>query len=146
MLNGWISPRTCFQVPFLYHARLLISLGWVCPVFDLSNNLLSRELPQCWDRWKELVVLNLDNNSFSGEIKNSIGLLHKMRTLHLRNNSLIGALSSSLKNCNNLSLVDLGKNRLFGRIPTWIGDSLLDFIVLNLRSNEFNGSIPLNLC
>ena len=113
---------------------------------DLSNNRVSGELPQCWEQWKDLVVLNLANNNFSGKIKKSIGLLHQMQTLHLRNNNLIGALPSSLMNCRDLHLVDLGKNRLSGSLPSWIGGSLSDLIVLNLRSNEFNGSIPLNLC
>ena len=45
-----------------------------------------------------------------------------------------------------MHLVDLGKNKLSERIPSWIGGSLSDLIVLNLRSNEFNGSISLNLC
>ncbi|XP_034680722.1 receptor-like protein EIX2 [Vitis riparia] len=113
---------------------------------DLSNNRLSGELPECWEQWKDLIVLNLANNNFSGKIKNSIGLLYHMQTLHLRNNSLTGALPSSLKNCRDLRLIDLGKNKLSGKIPAWMGGSLLDLIVVNLRSNEFNGSIPLNLC
>ena len=120
--------------------------SWGLYHLDLSSNRLSGELPQCWDQWKHLIVLNLANNNFSGKIKKSIGLLQQMQTLHLRNNNLNGALPSSLKNCRDLHLIDLGKNKLSGRIPSWIGGSLLDLIVLNLRSNEFNGSISLNLC
>ncbi|KAJ9679625.1 hypothetical protein PVL29_021525 [Vitis rotundifolia] len=113
---------------------------------DLSNNRLSGELPNCWEQWKDLIVLNLANNNFSGKIKDSIGLLHEMQTLHLRNNSFTGALPSSLKHCRALRLIDLGKNKLSGKITAWMGGSLSDLVVLNLRSNEFNGSIPSSLC
>ncbi|WKA07400.1 hypothetical protein VitviT2T_025233 [Vitis vinifera] len=120
--------------------------GWGLAHLDLSNNRLSGELPNCWEQWKELIVLNLANNNFSGKIKDSIGLLHGMQTLHLRNNSFTGALPSSLKNCRALRLIDLGKNKLSGKITAWMGGSLSDLVVLNLRSNEFNGSIPSSLC
>ncbi|KAL6320659.1 hypothetical protein AAG906_008659 [Vitis piasezkii] len=120
--------------------------GWGLSHLDLSNNRLSGELPNCWEQWKDLIVLDLANNNFSGKIKNSIGLLHQMQTLHLRNNSFTGALPSSLKNCRALRLIDLGKNKLSGKITAWMGGSLSDLIVLNLRSNEFNGSIPSSLC
>ncbi|KAJ9679622.1 hypothetical protein PVL29_021522 [Vitis rotundifolia] len=113
---------------------------------DLSNNRLSGELPNCWEQWKDLILLNLANNNFSGKIKDSIGLLHEMQTLHLRSNSFTGAPPSSLKNCKALRLIDLGKNKLSGKITAWMGGSLSNLVVLNLRSNEFNGSIPSSLC
>ncbi|KAK4416521.1 Receptor-like protein EIX2 [Sesamum alatum] len=52
----------------------------------------------------------------------------------------------SMKNCTSLNMIDVGENRLTGRIPTWMGDSFSELIVLILRSNEFDGSIPSNLC
>lgn len=113
---------------------------------DLSNNLLSGKLPDCWGQWEGLVVLNLENNNFSGKISNSIGSLHAIESLHLRNNKLTGELPSSLRNCTKLRVVDLARNELFGNIPSWIGGSLSNLVVLNLRSNEFHGSIPEELC
>ena len=38
------------------------------------------------------------------------------------------------------------KNRLSGKIPKWIGGSLPNLIVLNLRSNRFNGGTCPDLC
>nr|CAN64389.1 hypothetical protein VITISV_018647 [Vitis vinifera] len=136
----------------LFSGSISLSCGttnqpsWGLSHLDLSNNRLSGELSNCWERWKYLFVLNLANNNFSGKIKDSIGLLDQMQTLHLRNNSFTGALPSSLKNCRALRLIDLGKNKLSGKITAWMGGSLSDLIVLNLRSNEFNGSIPSSLC
>ncbi|XP_024171683.2 receptor-like protein EIX2 [Rosa chinensis] len=43
-------------------------------------------------------------------------------------------------------MVDLGNNKLSGKIPTWIGQSLPNLVILRLRSNEFNGIIPFSLC
>ena len=143
----WLDlSKNTFSGSISLSCKITNQSGWGLFHLDLSSNQLFGELPQCWEQWKDLVVLNLANNNFSGKIKNSIGLLHLMHTLHLRNNNLTGALPSSLKNCRELHLVDLGKNKLSGRIPAWIGGSLSDLVVLNLRSNEFNGSIPLNLC
>ncbi|KAJ9679637.1 hypothetical protein PVL29_021535 [Vitis rotundifolia] len=141
-LQGTVSANHLFGLSKLWDLDLSfnsltvnISLeqsSWGLLHVDLSNNQLSRELPKCWEQWKYLIVLNLTNNNFSGKVKNSIGMLYQMQTLHLRNNNLL--------------LIDLGKNKLSGKMPAWIGGSLSDLIVVNLRSNEFNGSIPLNLC
>ena len=40
---------------------------------DLSHNLLSGELPDCWKEWNMLDILLLPNNNFSGKIPNSTG-------------------------------------------------------------------------
>ncbi|XP_062027293.1 receptor-like protein EIX1 [Rosa rugosa] len=91
-------------------------------VLDISKNLLSGELPNCWMQFQNLISLNLGKNKLSGKIP------------------------SSLENCTRLSIVDLGNNNLSGKIPTWIGQSLPNLVILRLRSNEFNGIIPFSLC
>ncbi|XP_052289544.1 receptor-like protein EIX2 [Citrus sinensis] len=113
---------------------------------DLSNNLLSGGLPDCWLHFDSLFVLNLANNRFSGKIPDSMGFLNNIRTLNLYNNRLTGELPSSLRNCSQLRVLDLGKNAFFGEIPTWIGESLQNLIVLSLKSNKFHGNIPYQLC
>ncbi|XP_031116647.1 receptor-like protein EIX2 [Ipomoea triloba] len=113
---------------------------------DLSNNHLSGKLPDCWANLDQLAILNLANNNFSGNIPNSIGSLYQIQALHLRNNKFIGELPGSLNQCTELRIIDVGKNKLSGRIPEWIGENLVNLIVLSLRSNELNGRIPLQLC
>ncbi|KAJ0042372.1 hypothetical protein Pint_17595 [Pistacia integerrima] len=112
---------------------------------DLSNNLLSGMLPDCWIELEELVVLNLANNGFSGKIPPSMGSLHNIQTLRLSNNNFFGELPN-LSNCTQLKILDLQDNALSGKIPEWIGESLPSLLVLSLESNRFNGNIPFQLC
>ncbi|KAM5573170.1 hypothetical protein ABKV19_012949 [Rosa sericea] len=114
-------------------------------IVDISKNLLSGELPNCWMQFQELQVLNLGKNKLSGKIPSSLGNLQGIEILRLHDNNFSGDLSS-LENCTTLSMVDLGNNNLLGKIPTWIGQSLTNLVILRLRSNEFNGIIPFSLC
>ncbi|XP_040367844.1 receptor-like protein EIX1 isoform X2 [Rosa chinensis] len=112
---------------------------------DISKNLLSGELPNCWMQFQELQVLNLGKNKLSGKIPSSLGNLQGIQVLRLHDNNFSGELPS-LENCTRLLMVDLGNNNLSGKIPTWIGQSLPNLWTLRLRSNEFNGIIPFSLC
>lgn len=112
---------------------------------DLSDNMLSGELPTCWLQLKELFALNLANNNFSGKIPLSLASLPQIALLHLRNNSFSGELPS-FQNHKELVLLDIGENRISGRIPEWSGQSLPSLTVLRLRSNELYGSIPTSFC
>ncbi|KAL4594970.1 hypothetical protein ACB092_12G057600 [Castanea dentata] len=136
---------------------------------DLSDNLLSGQLPHCFMHWdfppfpnqqanrnvrsrsnashlRKLLILNLAGNNFTGEIPSSFGSLSQLHTLNLRNNSFSGELPLPLKNCGLLKFVDLGNNKFSGSVPAWIGEGLPQLNILILRSNKFGGSIPLNLC
>ncbi|KAJ6677235.1 LRR RECEPTOR-LIKE KINASE [Salix viminalis] len=120
--------------------------GETLSFLDLSDNLLTGQLPNCFMNWSTLAVLNLANNNLSGEIPSSVGSLFSLQTLSLNNNSLYGELPMSLKNCTMLKFLDLGRNQLSGEIPAWIGESLSSLMFFSLQSNEFSGSIPLHLC
>ncbi|XP_073124290.1 receptor-like protein EIX2 [Henckelia pumila] len=113
---------------------------------NLSENMLSGKLPECFASFEKLEFLNLANNNLSGTIPYSFGSLHALRWLGLRNNSVSGRIPRSLSNCSNLQILDLGENRLIGNIPAWIGRSFRKIVVLRLCSNEFIGSIPSSLC
>ncbi|KAF3435985.1 hypothetical protein FNV43_RR23077 [Rhamnella rubrinervis] len=113
---------------------------------DISNNLLSGSLPNCWNHWEQLQILVLDNNKLHGIIPSSFASLYQIQSLSLRKNNLSGNLASSLKNCTQLKLLDMGKNNLTGNIPIWIGESLTSLLMLSLKSNGFHGSIPSKLC
>nr|XP_029118132.1 receptor-like protein EIX2 [Elaeis guineensis] len=112
---------------------------------DLSKNLLSGELPDCWNHSSLIIVMDFSNNSLSGSIPPSICSLPFLESLHLSNNNLSGELPSSLKSCARLNTLDLGQNGFIGTIPTWIGESLLSLKILCLRSNKLVGNIPHNL-
>ncbi|XWS31284.1 hypothetical protein CRYUN_Cryun23aG0064100 [Craigia yunnanensis] len=86
---------------------------------DLSNNLLSGSIPDCWMKYWWLTVINLENNNLSGIIPSSMGSLGLLMSLRLRNTSLYGELPQSLKHCTELKLLDLGENKLTGIIPPW---------------------------
>ncbi|XP_050254684.1 receptor-like protein EIX1 isoform X4 [Quercus robur] len=113
---------------------------------DLSDNLLSGQLPNCFMNWPNLLILNLANNNFFGEVPSSFGFLSMLHTLSLHDNTFSGDFPNSLKNCSNLRFMDLGNNRFSEKIPAWIAEDLPQLIVLILRSNKFSGSIPRDTC
>ncbi|KAF8412972.1 hypothetical protein HHK36_000944 [Tetracentron sinense] len=115
-------------------------------ILDLSENLLSGELPQCLMYWQSLTLLDLGSNNLFGKIPSSVGSLTFLTSLHLRNNSFFGDLPPSLQNCTYLEFIDLGENKLSGNIPIWIGEKITNLKALRLRSNIFNGNIPLQIC
>ncbi|XP_050254907.1 receptor-like protein EIX2 [Quercus robur] len=115
--------------------------GGLLGFLDLSDNLLSGALPNCFMHWPNLFILNLAGNNFFGEVPSSLGLLLMLVTLSLRNNNFSGDFPLSLKNCSSLKFMDLGN-----KVPARIAEGLPQLIVLILRSNKFNGSIPWHIC
>ena len=112
--NGSLSPILCQQNN---EENILWSL-------DLSGNILSGELPDCWASWTLLMVLRSQNNILTGHLPSSMGSLLQLRSLHLHNNSLSGTLPPSMQGCKSLSFVDLSENEFSGSIPMWVGKNL----------------------
>ncbi|KAF8390895.1 hypothetical protein HHK36_023194 [Tetracentron sinense] len=135
-ISGPLSPLLCEKMDEQKNLMIL----------DLSENILSGELPQCWMYWQSLALLNLESNNLCGKIPSSMGSLIYLTSLHLRNNSFSGDLPSSLQNCTNLEFIDLGENKLSGNIPSWMGEKTTNLGALRLRSNEFSGNIPPQIC
>ncbi|XP_048496067.1 receptor-like protein EIX2 [Beta vulgaris subsp. vulgaris] len=135
--NNKFSNLTTFLCP-----KAITSLTFL----DLSNNLFSGELPDCWMYFDQLATLYMDNNHISGNLPTSTSELQNLQALHLRNNSLSGETLMPLENCSSLVVLDLGYNSLTGHIPREIGNSFQNLSVLILRSNEFVGDLPLSLC
>ncbi|KAL6321971.1 hypothetical protein AAG906_035887 [Vitis piasezkii] len=138
-LNGSLSPILCQQNN---EENILWSL-------DLSGNILSGELPDCWASWTLLMVLRSQNNILTGHLPSSMGSLLQLRSLHLHNNSLSGTLPPSMQGCKSLSFVDLSENEFSGSIPMWVGKNLsygfTDTASLVVKSSEYEygGSLPL---
>ncbi|TYJ39011.1 hypothetical protein E1A91_A04G035700v1, partial [Gossypium mustelinum] len=113
---------------------------------DLSNNLFSGVLPDCFGSFPSLTALNLGDNSFSGSLPSSLGSLTSLEMLSLRGNKFSGELPSSLQSCTKLKFLDLSDNELSGEIPMWIGQRLSSLVFLSLQRNQFRGRIPHQLC
>ncbi|CAJ1976848.1 unnamed protein product [Sphenostylis stenocarpa] len=110
---------------------------------DISLNLVSGGLTNCWENWKSLVHINLGSNNITGEIPSSMGLLSNLTSLHLHENKLYGEIPSSLKDCHSLLIFNVRENDFSGNIPNWI---LHGAKALQLRSNHFGGNIPSLIC
>ncbi|XP_052883598.1 receptor-like protein EIX1 [Gossypium arboreum] len=115
-------------------------------LFDLSNNLFSGVIPDCFGSFPFLTALNLGDNSVSGSLPSSLGSLIYLEMLSLRGNKFSGELPSSLQNCAKLKFLDLSDNELSGEIPMWIGQKLSSLVFLSLQRNQFKGRIPHQLC
>ncbi|KAI3729967.1 hypothetical protein L6452_18640 [Arctium lappa] len=110
-------------------------------VLDLSNNRLTRRIPQCFTEFGgNLGVLNLGKNSLSGRIKGNFRSSCGLNTLDLHGNSLEGKIPPSLVNCTMLEVLNLGNNRISGTYPCSLGN-LTNLCVLVLHSNRFHGSV-----
>ncbi|KAE9621042.1 hypothetical protein Lal_00019219 [Lupinus albus] len=114
-------------------------------VLDVSNNVLSGDLGQCWVHWQALMHLNLGKNNLSGEIPSSIGYLSALESLLLDGNSFSGYIPSAMQNCSMLKFIDMGNNQLSDSIPAWMWE-LQYLMVLRLRSNKLKGSITEKMC
>ncbi|KNA24897.1 hypothetical protein SOVF_011440 [Spinacia oleracea] len=148
-------PSFLVNASMLYLDKNMFSnlIPFLCPksktaitFLDLSSNLFSGELPDCWKFFDQLTTLYLDNNNLSGNLPPSISELNNLQALHMRNNRLSGEISKPLKNCSSLVILDLAINSLSGNIPPGIGTSLRNLGVLILRSNNFVGGLPSSLC
>ncbi|TYH21381.1 hypothetical protein ES288_A04G039600v1 [Gossypium darwinii] len=115
-------------------------------LFDLSNNLFSGVVPDCFGSFPFLTALNLGDNSFSGSLPSSLGSLISLEMISLPGNKFSGELPSSLQNCAKLKFLDLSDNELSGEIPMWIGQKLSSLVFLSLQGNQFRGRIPHQLC
>ncbi|GAU18478.1 hypothetical protein TSUD_366610 [Trifolium subterraneum] len=132
-LSGSLSPLICSNMSEQGNLKML----------DVSNNLLSGGLPDCWVNWKSLIHVVLGGNNLTGLIPHSMGSLSNLLSLHIFNTKLYGEIPMSLKNCQKLVIVNLSGNKLSGNIPNWFGQ---DVKALQLRSNEFSGDIPQQIC
>ncbi|KAK8329586.1 hypothetical protein V6Z11_A11G343400 [Gossypium hirsutum] len=114
-------------------------------ILAIETNLLSGEIPDCWNRWRGLGYLNLEKNKLIGKIPPSLGHLN-LFVLNLRSNDMFGELPSTLQHSTRLITLDLSDNHFNGSVPAWIGDKLSKLEILILRSNTLDGHIPQKIC
>ncbi|KAL7217643.1 hypothetical protein ACSBR2_010981 [Camellia fascicularis] len=113
-------------------------------ILDLSNNLLSGEIP---DLPQSLSVLDLSNNNFSGNFSSvQFGTCLNLIKLNLSHNSLSGTgFPASLANCHLLTMLDIGYNAVRGKIPGVLFSNLKNLRELYLARNRLFGEIPQEL-
>ncbi|KAL5737668.1 hypothetical protein ACOSP7_030429 [Xanthoceras sorbifolium] len=116
-------------------------------ILSLENNSLSGEVPDCWMNWQNLQVLNLGNNEFTGNLPPSMGNLSDLQSLILRKNNFSGVIPFvSLENCTKLEVLDAAENQFAGNVLTWLAERFAGMKILKLRSNNFQGLLPKELC
>ncbi|PPS10249.1 hypothetical protein GOBAR_AA10396 [Gossypium barbadense] len=120
------------------------SSGELMEVLYIDKNLILGEIPDCWNHWQDLGLLDLGSNNLTGKIPPSLGHIN-LTVLNLRNNSMFGELPSTLQN-SSLTMLDLSENHFNGSVPAWIGDNSSLLRIISLRSNNFDGHIPHKIC
>ncbi|WJX32748.1 hypothetical protein P8452_21037 [Trifolium repens] len=110
---------------------------------DISSNLLTGEIPDCWEYWKGLSFLFMENNMLTGEVPPSMDSFIDLIILDLHNNRLSGNFSLDLSNITNLEFIHIGENNFSGPVPVKMPHAME---VMILRSNQFEGNIPPQLC
>ncbi|TKY46820.1 LRR receptor serine/threonine-protein kinase GSO1 [Spatholobus suberectus] len=110
---------------------------------DISSNLLTGGVPDCWEYWKGLSFLFMESNMLTGEVPPSMVSFIDLIALDLHNNSLSGNFSLDLSNITNLEFINIKENNFSGTVPTKMPHSME---VMLLGSNQFEGNIPPQLC
>ncbi|KAH9715323.1 Receptor-like protein 56 [Citrus sinensis] len=137
-------------------------------VLDVSNNMLSGQLPRWIGNFSNLDVLLMSRNSFEGDVSVQLSNLEvarildisenklygplefssnhsSLRHLFLHNNSLSGTISNALLQSSQLTTLDLRDNEFSGNIPHLINEDS-NLRALLLRGNNLQGNIPEPLC
>ncbi|CAI8597866.1 unnamed protein product [Vicia faba] len=126
---GSISPLICHKI------GRENSLDYL----SISYNLLTGEIPDCWENWKGLSFLLMESNMLTGELPPSMESLIDLLILDLHNNSLSGDFSLDLSNLTNMEFIHIGENNFSGAVPVKMPHGMELMI---LRSNKFEGPIP----
>ncbi|KAF7815734.1 receptor-like protein EIX2 [Senna tora] len=89
--SGSLSPLLCQSE---HNSRLAY--------LDISSNLLTGELSDCWNNWKALSHIFLGSNKLLGEIPPTLGSLPSLESLDLHDNDLYGHIPRSFQNSSTL--------------------------------------------
>jgi Leucine-rich repeat (LRR) protein len=121
---------------FLSHFRDL-------EIFDVSDNLLTGDLPAALLAMDTLVVADLHGNKLSGKLPDFVEFGSPMRFLALQGNGIHGTIDGRLSVLSNLEHLDLSSNFFSGTMPTQLGSlSDLRYLYLAFNVNFEPGSIP----
>ncbi|KAJ6755699.1 LEUCINE-RICH REPEAT RECEPTOR PROTEIN KINASE EMS1-LIKE-RELATED [Salix purpurea] len=141
---GWISELSVLQHLNLSRNLLVglerpLSLPGLI-ILDLHRNQLQGSIPV---PPSFIAYVDYSSNNFSSFIPPNIGNnLSLTFFFSLSNNHLTGAIPQSICNNDWLQVLDLSNSSLSGAIPSCLIEGTKTLRVLNLRRNNFHGSIP----
>ncbi|XP_039138220.1 receptor-like protein EIX1 [Dioscorea cayenensis subsp. rotundata] len=84
---------------------------------DLSNNMLSGEIPEELAHLSFLQSLNLSRNQLLGQLSEKMGELRWLEVLDLSVNNLSGVIPPTMINLTSLNHLNLSYNNFYGEIP-----------------------------
>ncbi|ONI36209.1 hypothetical protein PRUPE_1G575100 [Prunus persica] len=119
---------------------------------DLSDNIISGEIPEELTSLIYLQSVNLSYNLLSGRIPPKIGDMRRLESLDLSMNQLCGQIAPSMSSLTFLSALNLSYNNLTGEIPkstqlrsldqtSFIGNKLCG-PPLEVNCSNTNGTVP----
>ncbi|XP_075635436.1 uncharacterized protein LOC142607720 [Castanea sativa] len=131
----------------LGHFPLFLTNLTQLEILFISYNLISGPIPEDFGNLKNLQALDLGNNKLTGSIPSALGHLTNLWGLGLDSNKITGSIPDILGDLKNLQILILGNNKLTGLIASAlrIFTNLHNLTRLYLESNQFNGSIPLEI-
>ncbi|XP_065034884.1 receptor-like protein EIX2 [Musa acuminata AAA Group] len=103
-------------------------------VLDLSYNNFNSTLPKWLGNISSLTHLDLQHSGFHGVIPDAIGDLGSLTFLDI-------GLPRSMVDLHRLKELYMSDNHLTGNLSGWL-EQMTNLIILDLRSNLFNGSTP----
>ncbi|XP_065034996.1 receptor-like protein EIX1 isoform X1 [Musa acuminata AAA Group] len=110
-------------------------------VLDLSFNNFDSTLPKWLGNITSLTQLDLHHSGFYGVIPDTIGDLGSLTFLDLGGNQLEGIVPRSMVDLRRLKELYMSDNQLTGNLSGWL-EQMTNLIILVLRNNLFNGSMP----
>ncbi|KAI8017135.1 Receptor-like protein 9DC3 [Camellia lanceoleosa] len=125
LINGTI-PSWVFSLPALEY-------------FNLSNNKLTGYVKEF--KSAHLIIVDLSNNNLHGRFPSSTFKLVNLSSLILSSNNFSGELDM-LCHAISIQILVLSSNSFNGSIPQCLGNFNRYFFILDLRKNNFSGTIP----
>lgn len=110
-------------------------------VLDLRSNALTGTLPPTLVNAPALIHLTLTSNQLGGAVPGHWANRHGLRTLSLAGNAFLGMLPATLGRLSGLQTLNVAGNKLTGALPDSLA-RLSQLQMLNLTSNQLEGWLP----
>ncbi|KAG4123116.1 hypothetical protein ERO13_D11G308150v2, partial [Gossypium hirsutum] len=105
-------------------------------VLYIDKNLISGDIPDCWNHWQDLIMIDLSENHFSRSVPAWIGdKLSNLVILSLRSNNFDGHIPHKICDLQFLQNLDLAHNNISGVIPKCFNN--LSAMATTIKINNF---------